>query len=89
MDTDGIMTLDRSMEKNPQVQATRNQTQKHAAVSAVILQGDRAMRPWCGVVWCGVNYNAIKKNPGKCRRITGKSQGLEGADGFTIRLIRH
>ena len=56
MDTDGIMTSDRSMEKNPQVPATRNKTQKHAAVSAVILQGDRAMRPWCGV-----NYNAIKK----------------------------
>ena len=55
MDTDGIMTSDRSMEKNPQVPATRNKTQKHAAVSAVILQGDRAMRPWCGV-----NYNAIK-----------------------------
>jgi hypothetical protein len=52
MDTDGIMTSDRSMEKNPQVHATRNKTQKHAAVSAVILQGDRATRPWCGVVWC-------------------------------------
>ncbi|KAJ6877364.1 hypothetical protein NC651_030179 [Populus alba x Populus x berolinensis] len=45
MDTDGIMTSDRSMEKNPQVHATRNKTQKHASVSAVILLGDRAMRP--------------------------------------------
>lgn len=86
MDTDGIMTSDRSMEKNPQVHATRNKTQKHAAVSAVILQGDRAMRPY--MVWCYLQFH-LKKNPRKCRKITGKSQGLGEADASTIRLIRH
>ncbi|KAJ6974962.1 hypothetical protein NC653_030952 [Populus alba x Populus x berolinensis] len=86
MDTDGIMTSDRSMEKNPQVHATRNKTQRHAVVSAVILLGDRAMRPY--MVWCLLTMPS-KKNPRKCRKITGKSQGLGGADASTIRLIRH